>query len=418
MATVRKYRGRYVADFRDQHNRRRIEVPEGHFETKAAEKRAAEDLLAKRQGEVRGNTFTPDRQRVTFEKLSEMWLASKVKIADSSRDDYKITLRCYLLPYFGDWRATEIAMLDIETFRSELSEGIPKVISAARQRHLEQLQAEDPKARLPALSPGPRTVNKCLTVIGAVLRYGAKHEILSKNVAAGIEKLPTDQGEDRVIEQNVLTPAELKLALEHSLDPWRIPIMLAMYTGMRQGEVLALQWGDIDWNAGTVAVCRSLTRKKKLKTPKTTSSRRVVELPPVLLSELKRWRLACPKDPNGAKLDLVCPSTRGGFMDGGALLNSGLHPALRRAGIRQVRFHDLRHSYASNLLAAGEDIVRVSHDLGHANVHITLTTYAHAIPKTRRGGTDRMAALIAGDGGNNLETSAVSGADAGAISAA
>jgi integrase len=67
------------------------------------------------------------------------------------------------------------------------------------------------------------------------------------------------------------------------------------------------------------------------------------------------------------------------------LLRTGLHAALRRATLRQVRFHDLRHSFASNLLGAGTDIVTVSKALGHANVHITLTTHAHAIPRERQG---------------------------------
>src|SRR5215467_189497 len=83
-------------------------------------------------------------------------------------------------------------------------------------------------------------------------------------------------------------------------------------------------------------------------------------------TRLKRWRLRCP-------------NANGRPMQSSDLLRTGLHPALRRAGIRQVPCHDLRHSFASNLLAAGVDVVTVSKALGHANVHITLVTYAHAI---------------------------------------
>jgi integrase len=91
-------------------------------------------------------------------------------------------------------------------------------------------------------------------------------------------------------------------------------------------------------------------------------------------------------------------------MQASDLLRTGLHPALRRAGIRQVRFHDLQHSFASNLLAAGVDVVTVSKALGHANVHITLVTYAHSIPKERQGAGDALARLLA-QGGNKMETS-------------
>ena len=90
-------------------------------------------------------------------------------------------------------------------------------------------------------------------------------------------------------------------------------------------------------------------------------------------------------------------------MQASALLQRGFIPALQRAGVRRVRFHDLRHSFASNLLAAGVDIVTVSKALGHANVQITLTTYAHAVPKPRQGASDRMAALLR-QGGNKMET--------------
>lgn len=99
----------------------------------------------------------------------------------------------------------------------------------------------------------------------------------------------------------------------------------------------------------------------------------------------KRWRLRCPKGEHD-------------------VLRTGPHPTLRRAGIRQVRFHDLRHSFASNLLAADVDVVTVSKALGHANVHITLVTYAHPIPKERHGAGDALARLLA-QSGNKMETS-------------
>jgi len=134
--------------------------------------------------------------------------------------------------------------------------------------------------------------------------------------------------------------------------------------------------------------------------PKTKASRRTVELPDELVSALKRWRLRCPKGEH----DLVCPNAKGGPMQSSDLLRTGLHPALRRAGIRQVRFHDLRHAFASNLLAGGVDVVTVSKALGHANVHITLVTYAHAIPKQRHGAGDAFARLLA-QSGNKMETS-------------
>ena len=400
MATVRLHRNRWVADFRDQYKRRRIEAPRGPFETKALEKRAAQELLQKRIAEVTGYSFTPSRERLTFDELAAQWLESKVRIRETTASDYRIMLDCYLIPYFTGRKIESIRRIDIERFRAELDAGLPTPIRQARAAKLLNLQQDDPSARLKALTPGRRTVNKCLGVLVSVFAYAVRHELMVQNPADRIEKLPTVAGEGRVIEQNVLTPVELQRVIAETRDPHRVPIMLAAYTGMRQAEVLGLQWGDIDWNRRITEVRRTY-RCGAFYQPKTASSRRTVELPTELVSELKRWRLACPKGDH----DLVCPSVTGRPMQGSALLQQGFLPALRRAGVRRVRFHDLRHSFASNLLANGSDIVTVQSALGHANAHITLSTYSHVVPKARHGAADRMAALIR-ESGYEMETTA------------
>lgn len=399
MATVRKYRGRWVADFRDQHGRRRIERPVGDFGTATLERRAAEELLARRKGEIQSHTFTPSRERMTVAELAERWMQSKVRARATTLSDYRIMLDSYVLPYFGSRKVETLHRLDIESFRADLAAGVPDSIVAARSAKLAAIRTERPEASLRPLAPGPRTVNKCLGVIVAMLGYAEKHGLVSRNVATRIEKLPAPQGEGRVIEQNVLTPDELRRVLAATSDPWRIPIAIAIYTGARQAEILGLKWGDIDRQRGTADIRRTY-RCGAFYQPKTASSRRTVELPDVLLAELKRWQLCCPKGEH----DLVCPGADGRPMSASSLLQSGFQPAVRRAGIRQVRFHDLRHSFASNLLAAGVDLATISAALGHANVRITLEVYSHSVPKARHGAADRMAALLS-QSGNNLETS-------------
>jgi integrase len=399
MATVRQYRGRYVADFRDQHGRRRIEVPEGPFESRAEEKRAAGELLTVRLGEVKGHTFTPDRRRLEFRPLCDLFLASKVQARKTTLDGYRELIGCYLVPYFGAGRKVEtLTRFAVEQFRNAMAEGTPPAVAKAREQRLADLQAQNPRARLRPLKPGPRTTNKCLTLLVGIVGYAVEHGFMSRNVAGGMDKLPAAEGEGAVIDQNVLTPAELRKLIDAAVDPWSMPIMLAAFTGARQAEVLGLQWGDIDWNRRSAEIRRQW-RRGAFYEPKTKASRRTVELPDELVSALKRWRLRCPKGEH----DLVCPNAKGRPMQSSDLLRTGLHPALRRAGIRQVRFHDLRHAFASNLLADGVDVVTVSKALGHANVHITLVTYAHAIPKQRHGAGDAFARLLA-QSGNKMET--------------
>jgi integrase len=148
-------------------------------------------------------------------------------------------------------------------------------------------------------------------------------------------------------------------------------------------------------------------REGKFYDPKTEHSRRVVEVRAGLLGRLKPWRLACPKGPH----DLVFPNQDGKPQLADVLLKRGFEPTLRRAGLRKIRFHDLRHSCASLLLSKGVDVVAVSRLLGHSSPVVTLNIYSHAIPKERGGATDLLAELfcdassssvVAEEGGSGL----------------
>jgi integrase len=390
MATVRKYRNRWVADFRDQHGKRRIEVPQGVFESSAHEKRMAYELLRQRLSEVGTQTYQPHSAELAFRVVAERWFDNKVGIRETTRSDYRLQLDCYLLPYFGSRKVTSISRLDIETFRAEMAKGVPASIKAARDALIREFESQGRKPPK-SLKPGVRTTNKCLSSVYAILKYALLHGFVARNVAQQIDKLPAVTGsEAAVIEGNVLAPSELVRVLEHSDEHHWVAIALAIYCGLRQAEVLGLQWSDIDWDNGRAEIRRQ-QRRGKFWATKTRSSRRFVELPPALMNRLLEWKTKCPP----SERSLICPSITGLPMQGSALLRDGFYPALERAQIRRVRYHDLRHSFASNLLANGVDIVTVSKALGHANVTITLSTYAHAVPKARQGASDRMAVLLA-----------------------
>jgi integrase len=161
-------------------------------------------------------------------------------------------------------------------------------------------------------------------------------------------------------------------------DRYRLMIQIAVFTGMRQGETLGLKWGDIDWNSRQIHVRRAW-KEGAFTEPKTRHSVRRVDLPESLVLDLKKWKLRCPK----GELDLVFPNGAGNPDTHANLLQRGFYPALRRAGLRKIRWHDLRHTFASLMLASGEDIVRVSRLLG--------------LPREHYGSTDRLAQLVFGD---------------------
>jgi integrase len=165
--------------------------------------------------------------------------------------------------------------------------------------------------------------------------------------------------------------------------------MTAIYTGLRQGELLGLKWGDIELDTGKLYVRQQWTSGKFVE-PKTRAGRRKVDLPPTLVAELRRWKLQCPK----GELDLVFPNGAGKPENPQNLLRRGFYPALRRAKLRKIRFHDLRHTFASLMIHNNEPITRVSTALGHWSPAVTLNVYAHLIPSDDTSAAHRLDELI------------------------
>ena len=135
--------------------------------------------------------------------------------------------------------------------------------------------------------------------------------------------------------------------------------------------------------------------------PKTKGSRRKIDLGPSIMRELRHWRLACP--PN--ELDLIFPNEVGGPLNHCNMKNRHFLPALKAAGIGKIRFHDLRHTYASILIEMGENIKYIQTQLGHSTPTVTLNVYAHLMKATNQEAARRLDVQIFGTG-HNLVTNA------------
>ncbi|MGI9571668.1 MAG: site-specific integrase, partial [Desulfobulbia bacterium] len=107
--------------------------------------------------------------------------------------------------------------------------------------------------------------------------------------------------------------------------------------------------------------------------PKSETSIRKIDIGPEMIAELKKWKVACPSN----ELDLVFPNQSGNPLDHGYMLRHHFWPALKKAGIKRIRFHDLRHTYASLLIEHGENIKYIQSQLGHSSPTVTLNVYAH-----------------------------------------
>ena len=160
-------------------------------------------------------------------------------------------------------------------------------------------------------------------------------------------------------------------------------------TGMRIGEVTALQWHDIDFAKNYIIVRRNIPHHRQVETTKTQASQRKVDMSPELADELKRLRTERKKQAlaDGTAFDMeawVFPNEDGSPMHYTNFLRRVWHKVQDQAKVRRRTPHDLRHTWASHMLAAGADLPYVSEQLGHANPSITLRIYSHWVPGMRR----------------------------------
>jgi len=177
--------------------------------------------------------------------------------------------------------------------------------------------------------------------------------------------------------------------------------VLAIYTGLRQGELLGLKWDDVDLEDGSLQVRRTLSITKSgpvFTSPKTAGSRRSAKLTSKAIAALKSHlerqlgemdkvgSLWSPGDADG----LIFASETGEPLDRRVVTKLKFKPLLKRAGLPEIRFHDLRHTCATLLLTRNVNPKIVSEMLGHASIAITLDTYSHVLPNMRDRAADAM----------------------------
>ncbi|WHX68241.1 site-specific integrase [Peribacillus frigoritolerans] len=167
-----------------------------------------------------------------------------------------------------------------------------------------------------------------------------------------------------------------------------LTFLLAIYTGMRKGELLGLKWSDIDFGKKSIRIQRSLShipnKGYRLSTPKTKKSKRQVPIPDFLVKELKahKERQETQRKRLGEQYqdqDLVICTEIGTLQDPRNVLRV-MKRISKAANVTSIRFHDIRHTHASILISEGVDIVKVAARLGHSDPTITLKNYAHLIP--------------------------------------
>jgi len=296
----------------------------------------------------------PNPRKHTVGELMEAWLASRAQtLKPRTLADYRATIDRYITPALGSLTLEKVT---------------PRRLVALYAHWQEQGKH--------------RTALRIHRALSMAFALAVRWAWLA---ASPCDKL--DPPRYKPERKDVWTLAEMRRFLDGTRDHWLSPLWLcAIATGCRLGELLALTWDDVDWNAGTIAIDKSaqmIGGKRVTGTPKTASGNRTISVPPDALAKLRQHKIKQAAQRVALRErwqagDFVFSSPRGN-----ALRKTTVEAATRREcdrlGLPRQTPHQLRHLHASVLISRGLPVTDVSRRLGHATPAITMAIYAHAL---------------------------------------
>ncbi len=344
-------------------------------------KTAAQEELTKVLGGVNGGTFVaPDK--LTVGEWVERWLAG-LEVAGkraTTISSYRERLGLHIVPTLGAVRLQAVAVHHLDAIYAEL-------LKSGRR---------DGKGGL-----SPASVRYTHAICHSMFDAARRKKLIAHNPAqdATVPSAKSAQAP----EMTVWAPAELRQFLDFVADDPLMPLFrLAAMTGMRRGEVLGLHRDDLDLDKGRVRIRHQLVSVDHVPTlvhhTKSDAGKRTIDLDAETVAVLRRHlarqaeiRLAV--GPGYRDDSFVFAGPEGGHLRPESV-SAMFERRVANSGLPKVRFHDLRHTHASHLLAAGTNIKATSHRLGHAKVSITLDVYSHLMPEDDSVAASAVAALV------------------------
>lgn len=275
----------------------------------------------------------------------------------------------------------------VRGYEGSLRREILPRFATARLSALTRNQVQDMVDELVASGLAASSVTNTLLPLRAIVRRALSREEIAIDPMANLS-LP----KDRSRRERVAAPQEIELLLAAIEPRYRVLFAAAIYTGLRRGELQALGWDAVDLDSGVLRVERAWDRVEGLISPKSRSGERTVPVPSVLGGELRRHRVrqGCGGEGFVFSVDGVRP-----FDPSNALRSVNL--AWKRAGLRPIKFHECRHTYASLMIAAGVNPKALSQFMGHSSITVTLDRYGHLFPGSEKEAADLLDAFLVHD---------------------
>lgn len=372
---IRKRGNKYsiVVDIgKDENGKRQQKWFSGFKGEKEAEK-ALPVILNK----IHNDTFIlPDK--ITVREYFKDWLETSAKftLAETTFENYEINIEKHIIPHLGNIKLQKLKPLHINKF----------LLLLLREGRC------DGKGGL-----GNATVLKIHRILCRVLNYAVKLEIIEKNPSLNVAPPKIDESIADVL---TITEAKRFLDVVKGTD-MEVPVHLAITLGLRRGEVLGLKWEDINFENKTLTINRVLARVKGkvfIKKPKTKKSRRTLIIPDGLIIILKKHRKKQLKlktqqgvlyKDNG----FICCKATGQFINPNTF-SWAFKTFLKRNNLKKIRFHDLRHTFATILMSNNISPKVASCILGHSSIGITMDLYSHVLTDMKREAAKEISNII------------------------
>ena len=304
-----------------------------------------------------GRTAEKLKPDMPFGEWIDFWYQyfSSPKLRPTTQATYENRIYGHIIPSIGKIPISKLTQNDLQQFYAKLKRTGRKV-----------------NVELKGTGVSDRMVRSCHALCRSSLEKAVEEGLITRNPSIGCKLPPKKNGEMKVLTQN-----EIVRLLNQAYDEGYYEMfLLELTTGMRRGEILGLKWRDLNLETGELNIKRQLTTKG-ISVPKTKSSIRTILLPPDMLDLLREMKKT-------AKYDWIFPSpVKEGEPRNPTAITKRFRIMLERAHCKHVRFHDLRHTFATMALENGMDVKTLSAMIGHVSSETTLNIYSHVTDTMR-----------------------------------